>query len=126
MYRWSPLNDRQLTLLTRIGEGTDPVTSESPELAITARALKGRGLITMPKHGGRWQAEITDAGRFYLEHGHHPDLPERAPCKQRSLVSEPKPTVAPRRQAGPHPKRRPRHRVPRSRHGSHQRKSARP
>lgn len=103
MHRWSPLNDRQLTLLTRIGEGTEPVTSESPELAVTARALKSRGLITMPKHGGKWQAEITDDGRFYLEHGHHPDRPERAPRKQRATASEPKPKVVPppRRQAAP-------------------------
>ncbi|AKA05123.1 hypothetical protein SAZ_23740 [Streptomyces noursei ZPM] len=99
MYRWSPLNDRQLALLTRIGEGTDPVTSESPELAVTARALKSRGLITMPKHGGKWRAEITDDGRFYLEHGHHPDRPEPAPRKQRPVAAEPKPEVAaPRRQ----------------------------
>ncbi|MFG3112998.1 PE-PGRS family protein [Streptomyces sp. NPDC048197] len=94
MYRWSPLNDRQLALLTRIGEGTNPVTSESSELAVTARALKSRGLITMPKHGGKWQAEITNDGRFYLEHGHHPDRPEPAPRKQRPVAAEPKPTVA--------------------------------
>jgi hypothetical protein len=43
------MNDRQLALLTRIEEGTDPVTSDSPELAITARAVRGRGLITMPR-----------------------------------------------------------------------------
>ncbi|RZU29889.1 hypothetical protein EV284_4837 [Streptomyces sp. BK022] len=94
MHRWSPLNDRQLTLLTRIREGTDPVTSASPELAHTARALKGRGLITMPRRGGKWQAEITDDGRFYLEHGHHPDRPEPTPRKQRQVGDEPKPEAA--------------------------------
>ncbi|MGW3007462.1 PE-PGRS family protein [Streptomyces sp. NPDC001219] len=109
MYRWSPLNDRQLALLTRIGEGTDPVTSESPELAITARALKSRGLITMPKHAGKWQADITDDGHFYLEHGHHPDRPEPAPRKQRAVAAEPKPKVAapPRRRAAPPPEPKP-------------------
>ncbi|CAM5549258.1 PE-PGRS family protein [Streptomyces narbonensis] len=103
MYRWSPLNARQLTLLTRIGQGTEPVTSASPELAATARALKGRGLIAMPKHGGRWQAEITDDGRFYLEHGHHPDLPERAPRKKGSANGKPETETAPprRQQAAP-------------------------
>jgi hypothetical protein len=95
MHSWSPLNDRQLALLTRIGDGADPVTSDSPELALTARALKGRGLITMPKQGGRWQAEITDAGRFYLEHGHHPDRPEPTPRKQRSTAFDPKTRTAP-------------------------------
>ncbi|MEU6815839.1 PE-PGRS family protein [Streptomyces sp. NPDC046860] len=104
MHRWSPLNDRQLTLLTRIGEGTDPVTSASPELAHTARALKGRGLITMPRRGGKWQAEITDDGRFYLEHGHHPDRPEPTPRKQRQVGDEPKPAAAkPPRRGTTHP-----------------------
>ncbi|UJV41667.1 PE-PGRS family protein [Streptomyces sp. AMCC400023] len=88
MHPWSPLNDRQLGLLTRIGDGTDPVTSDSPELALTARALKERRLITMPRQGAKWRAEITDAGRFYLEHGHHPDRPEPAQRKQRLAGSE--------------------------------------
>ncbi len=87
MHRWSPLNDRQLALLARIGSGTDPVTSESPELAPTARALKERGLITMPKKSGKWQAEITGAGSFYLEHGHHPDRPVQAPRRPRSAAT---------------------------------------
>ncbi|MFJ5047125.1 hypothetical protein [Streptomyces sp. NPDC088719] len=95
MHRWLPLNDRQLVLLTRIGEGTEPVTSDSPELAATAHALKGRGLIIMPKQGGRWQADITNDGRFYLEHGHHPDRPERTPRRPRSAA----PKLTP--QAGP-------------------------
>lgn len=95
MHPWSPLNDRQLALLTRIGGGPDPVTSDSPELALTARALKERRLITMPKQSGKWQAEITDAGRFYLEHGHHPDRPEPAKRKQRSAGSEQRTRTAP-------------------------------
>lgn len=95
MHPWSPINDRQLALLTRIGDGTAPVTSDSPELALTARALKERRLITMPKQSGKWQAEITDAGRFYLEHGHHPDRPEPAPRGRRPRVSEPEVRPAP-------------------------------
>ncbi|WP_406154138.1 PE-PGRS family protein [Streptomyces sp. NBC_01023] len=98
MHRWSPLNDRQLALLTHIRDGTDPVTSDSPELALTARALKERRLITMPKQDGKWQAEITDAGRFYLEHGHHPDRPEPAPRKPRSAAHGAKAPVASRPQ----------------------------
>jgi len=80
MQRWSRLNERRLALLSRIAAGGDPVTSDSPELAQSARALKERGLITMLKGGGKkWQAAITDAGAFYLEHGHHPDLPAMRP-----------------------------------------------
>ncbi|MEW2369819.1 hypothetical protein AB0940_10615 [Streptomyces sp. NPDC006656] len=87
MHRWSPLNDRQLALLTRIGEGVEPVTSDAPELALTARALKERGHITMPKEGGTWRAEITEVGRYYLQHGHHPDRPDPAPRKIRSATA---------------------------------------
>ncbi|WP_434593202.1 PE-PGRS family protein [Streptomyces sp. A5-4] len=103
MHPWSPLNDRQLALLTRVGDGAAPVTSDSPELALTARALKERHLITMPKQGGKWQAEITDAGRFYLEHGHHPDRPDPAQRKQRSTGPEAgaRTAPAPQKQAAP-------------------------
>jgi hypothetical protein len=94
MHPWSRLNDRQLALLTRIGGGTDPVTSDSPELAVTARALRDRGLVTMPRKKGRWQAEITAAGRFYLERGHHPDRPALAPRRPRAAVSEAEVPVA--------------------------------
>ncbi len=85
------------------------ITSESPELAITARALKSRGLITMPKRGGKWQAAITDDGGFYLEHGHHPDRPEPAPRKQRPVAAGLKPEVAApaRRRAAPPPEPKP-------------------
>ena len=38
MHPWPPLNDQQLALLTRIEDGTDPVTSDSPELPYGPRA----------------------------------------------------------------------------------------
>jgi len=41
-------------------------------------ALADRGLLTVSRRGSRWRAEITDSGRFYLEHGNHPDDPELA------------------------------------------------
>jgi hypothetical protein len=93
MQRWSRLNERQLALLARIATGEDPVTSDNPDLALTARALKERGLITMPKAAGKkWQAVITDAGTFYLEHGHHPDLPEKRPRTVLAASSAAEPT----------------------------------
>ena len=76
MRRWDRLNDRQLALLRRIGEGTDPVSQANPDLSATVYALRNRGLVTTPRRNGLWQAEITDAGTFYLEHGHHPDRPD--------------------------------------------------
>ncbi|AXI81423.1 PE-PGRS family protein [Peterkaempfera bronchialis] len=96
MLRWSPLNERQLSLLTRIGGDGSPVTSDESELAHSARALKERGLISMPKAVGvKWRAEINDAGRFYLEHGYHPDRPT------------PKPKTVVRSPADPAPQSRP-------------------
>ncbi|MER8003371.1 PE-PGRS family protein [Streptomyces sp. NPDC095613] len=63
----------------------------------------------MPKKKGRWQAEITDAGRFYLEHGHHPDRPELAPRKPRAAASEAETPVAdgPQQDADPPTKTKP-------------------
>lgn len=88
MHRWTPLNERQLSLLTRIAGGAEPVTSDSPQLALTARALKERGLIAMPKAAGKWRAEITDAGRFYLQHGHHPDKPAQVPREKQPAATD--------------------------------------
>ncbi len=53
-------------------------------------ALRDRGLVTVSRRGGGWQAEVTEAGRFYLEHGHHPEHPARG----RAAVGESKAPVA--------------------------------
>jgi hypothetical protein len=49
-------------------------------MATTVYALRNRGLVSTPQRGGIWIAEITDAGRFYLEHGYHPEKPQAAPA----------------------------------------------
>lgn len=90
MKRWDRLNGRQLTTLQRIGDGNDPVSEKNPELANTVYALRGRGLVATPRRYGIWTAEITDAGRFYLEHGYHPDKPQAKPA------APPPPPPAPR------------------------------
>ncbi|MEU7913928.1 hypothetical protein [Microbispora bryophytorum] len=76
MKRWEKLNDRQLSLLRRICEGADPVTAKDSGLAATVYALRGRGLVITPRRAGVWHAEITEAGKFYLDHGYHPDRPD--------------------------------------------------
>jgi hypothetical protein len=75
MHRWDKLNERQLSVLQRIGGDGEPVTAAEPGLANTVYALRGRGLVTTPRKDGAWQAEITDEGRFYLENGRHPEAP---------------------------------------------------
>lgn len=85
MRRWDKLNERQLSVLQRIGGAGEPVTAASPELATTVYALRNRGLVTTPRKDGAWRAEITSAGKFYLENGRHPDEPglpgTRAPAR---------------------------------------------
>jgi hypothetical protein len=85
--RWSPLNERQLAVLRRVDDGSDPVSAKIPELATTVYALRNRGLVTTPRRDGVWYAQITEAGRFYLEHGHHPDRPPPSdPARSPSAV----------------------------------------
>ncbi|GDY75164.1 hypothetical protein SAV31267_046490 [Streptomyces avermitilis] len=68
MHLWSPLNDRQPALLTRIGD--DPVASGSPELADTAHTLKGRGLAQAGWEAASiWSTAITRTGRSRLSAG---------------------------------------------------------
>ena len=39
----------------------------------SARALASRRLLVITGHGAAWRAELTDAGRHYLEHGDYPE-----------------------------------------------------
>ncbi|MEJ3742810.1 hypothetical protein WEI85_05935 [Actinomycetes bacterium KLBMP 9797] len=43
-----------------------------------AIALQNRRLVVVSRKGGVWRAELTAAGRFYVEHGHHRPRPEPA------------------------------------------------
>lgn len=73
--RWDPINDKQSDLLERIADGDTLSTPEAASDRRSAYALRSRGLITADKRGGVFTAAITDAGRFYLRHGRHPDRP---------------------------------------------------
>ncbi|MEV1116126.1 hypothetical protein AB0I91_13725 [Actinosynnema sp. NPDC049800] len=76
MKRWAQLTDHQLAVLQRVGDPADQVTARDSALATTVYALRNRGLVVTPRIDGRWRAEITEAGRFYLEHGYHPERPD--------------------------------------------------
>lgn len=75
MHRWASLNERQLELLRKLhgGEGL----GSDPGLRRTAYALRDRGLleVTRQQNGGV-RTQVTEAGVFYLQHGHHPDDPK--------------------------------------------------
>lgn len=75
MRTWDPLNDKQLDVLQRVGAEQDLSGPDHVRLRHSANAVRDRGLITISKRGGIWRGEITEAGRFYLEHGYHPDDP---------------------------------------------------
>ncbi|MFE6530140.1 hypothetical protein ACFVMA_14495 [Streptomyces rochei] len=74
MHRWTALNDRQLTLLRDIADGKDP-SAQDPGMRRSTYALRDRGLVTVSRQGGGWQTQVTEAGQFYLERGHHPEHP---------------------------------------------------
>lgn len=88
MRRWAKLNDRQLAVLRRIGAG-DSVTSDDGPLAHTVYALRDRGLVRLARADGRWTAELLDDGRFYLDHGHHPDQRQRGRPKRPAVLPAP-------------------------------------
>lgn len=78
MQRWDQLNERQEELLRRIAEGDDLSTPEGVPHRTSGRALQARGLVRVSRKGGTWRASITEAGRFYVEYGFHPDDPAHA------------------------------------------------
>lgn len=79
MRRWDPLSERQATLLRRIGDGDDLSGADGVAQRTSARSLQNRGLVEVSRRNGSWRATVTDAGRFYLDHGHHPEDPDRRP-----------------------------------------------
>ncbi|MEV0415959.1 hypothetical protein AB0I68_35685 [Streptomyces sp. NPDC050448] len=78
MHRWSPLNERQLALLGRLASGKESEEPWDPGEFRTAYALRDRGLVTVKRSGGEVDAQVTEAGTFYIQHGHHPDDPSHA------------------------------------------------
>lgn len=76
MHRWSPLSDRQRELLRRLDAGGKPGVASAERLS--AYALRDRGLLVVVRSGGAVRTEVTEAGKFYLEHGRHPEDPRYA------------------------------------------------
>lgn len=89
--RWDPLNERQLSLLQCIGDGDDLSGPDGVGQRNSARALQDRGLVDVSRKGGVWRARVTDAGRFYLAHGHHPEQPATQASQSRPPSRAPSP-----------------------------------
>lgn len=85
MHRWSPLNERQLTLLRRLANGKKSEERWDPGEFRTAYALRDRGLVTIKRSGSEVDAQVTEAGTYYIQHGHHPDDPAHAGEKKTAV-----------------------------------------
>ncbi|WP_327304074.1 hypothetical protein OG730_10945 [Streptomyces sp. NBC_01298] len=89
MRRWSPLNDRQRELLRRLDAGVELDLASAERLS--AYALRDRGLLAIARRSGAVRAEVTEAGEFYLEHGHHPEDPRYVGAPQSGAKRMPAP-----------------------------------
>jgi hypothetical protein len=84
------LNARQVELLRRLADATSPVTAEETQLVVSLRAMRRRGYVSIPGGRGGWlRAQVTDGGRFYLEHGRAPDNHVTSARRSRPVPSAP-------------------------------------
>jgi len=85
-----PVNARQLEVLRWVADGCPDGVMVGASCKTTAVALRNRRLLKVSKRGG-WHAELTDDGRYYLEHNRYPgELPKSA---------RPKPTLSTRQRS---------------------------
>jgi hypothetical protein len=77
------LTDCQEAVLRQIADNAaERVTSARPRLARTVYALLDRGLVAVIRRGRSWTAELTEAGRRYLENDHQAGRPAPRRPKQ--------------------------------------------
>lgn len=81
------LNDAQLLVLRWVADGADLDNPPIETFKTSAVALRSRGVVTLDKRRGHWSIAITEAGKFYLEHGRHPEAEEPKP----TTPTKPKP-----------------------------------
>ena len=68
----TPLNRRQIDVLTWIRDGCPDRRWPDHTFKTTAQALDSRRLVTISKRGGTWKAAILPAGQHYLSTGKYP------------------------------------------------------
>jgi hypothetical protein len=74
------LNEIQVAVLRWVADGCPSGVMDGDSHRISAAALRNRGLLTTLGRGSTWAAEITPAGRAYLEEadGPNPPVPRQA------------------------------------------------
>jgi excisionase family DNA binding protein len=73
------LTDRQVEILRWIADGCPERLWPDESHKNTARALQSRGLAQVSRKHKVWTASITEAGRYYLEHGAYKPKPVPKP-----------------------------------------------
>jgi hypothetical protein len=66
--RYQPLSDRQMKVLKWVVDGCRDGWWEDYSYKRTTYALNDRGLVTVDRRRNSWSAQVTDDGRYYLEH----------------------------------------------------------
>lgn len=65
------LNETQIAVLRWLADGQPGGAATNPQ-RLTARALSSRRLVKINGRGPQWHAELTDAGRHFVDHGEYP------------------------------------------------------
>lgn len=85
-----PVNARQLEVLRWVADGCPEGVMADASYKTTAVALRNRRLLKVSKRGG-WHAELTDDGRYYLEHSRYPDEPPKSVSPRTMRATRQKP-----------------------------------
>ncbi|WP_144628288.1 hypothetical protein [Arthrobacter woluwensis] len=85
------INATQLRVLQWVADGADLDSPPTDSFKTSAVALQNRNLVDLDKRRSHWRIAITEAGKFYLEHGRHP---KAAPPRVKIAVhTQPRPKV---------------------------------
>lgn len=85
------LNETQIAVLRWLADGQPDGAATNPQ-RLTARALSSRRLVKINGRGPQWHAELTDAGRYFLDRGGYPPGhfgPEPETEPERAGIAEP-------------------------------------
>jgi hypothetical protein len=102
MTRSIPLNPGQLEILKWVQEGAPEDAYEDFRPRIIARALHNRGLVMITGRGKIWSVALTEDGRFFLENGKYPVMPDKSAASRPvanpfpAATSTPRPASTPR------------------------------
>lgn len=109
MRQWQPLTERQLEVLRWVADGAPATAFSGNGHKAVANALQNRRLVSVSRRGGIWTADLTSAGRYYLDHGSYappgvslPPVHQVKPVAARGTERK-QPAERPRRPARPKP-----------------------